>query len=90
MAKIKISESAFSIISSSSSFEVHARPSSGRLELSYDEDKKAVIAFLKSPPEGGKANSELLKALAKASAPKREFEIISGASSHRKIIKAVE
>ena len=88
MAKIKISESAFSVISSSSSFEVHARPSSGRLEFSYDEEKKAVIAFLKAPPEGGKANSEIIKALGKASG--RKFEIISGASSHNKIIKAVE
>jgi len=88
MAKIKISESAFSIISSLSSFEVHARPSSGRLEFSYDEDKKAVIVFLKSPPEGGKANSELIKTLEKIS--KRKFEIISGASSHNKIIRAIE
>lgn len=88
MAKINISGQAFSIISSSSSFEVHARPSSGRLELSYDEDKKAVIAFLKSPPEAGKANSELIKTLEKASG--RKFKIIGGASSHNKIIKAVE
>ncbi|MCX6710355.1 MAG: DUF167 family protein [Candidatus Woesearchaeota archaeon] len=87
MAKARISEKALSIISFSSSFEVHARPSSGRLEFSYDEDKKAVIAFLKAPPKGGKANSELLRALSKISGKK--FEIISGASSRNKIIKAV-
>ena len=46
------------------------------------------MAFLKEPAEDGKANCELIKLLKRASG--RDFKIISGASSRRKIIMAIK
>ena len=66
---------------------VKAVPSSGRRECIVD--KVGVIkCFVKSPPEKGKANKELLKLLANyLKIPVYCLEIVSGNTSRKKRIK---
>jgi uncharacterized protein (TIGR00251 family) len=88
MPKPEIFGKALSIISSQDSFEIRAKPASGREELFFDDKKDVIVAFLKEPAEDGKANSEMIKLLKRASG--RDFKIISGFSSKRKIIMAIK
>ena len=62
--------------------EITAKPGSGRSEISMEGGK--LVAYLKSKPEGGKANAELEKLAAKHfGAPAR---IIRGKSSRKKTL----
>ncbi len=67
--------------------QVKVVPSSGHSKWAVD--KSGILkAYLKSPPEKGLANQELIKALAKAlGLPQSEVMIISGATSRIKRIK---
>lgn len=67
--------------------EVKVIPSSGR--VGWMRDKSGMLkCFLKSPPEQGQANEELLKIVAKAlGVPVKTVTIISGYQSRKKVIK---
>jgi uncharacterized protein len=68
----------------SSVFDIKVTPSSGRQQWSLDKNG-TLKCFLKSPPEKGKANKELIELLSKAlSIPKKEIEIIGGLTSRQK------
>ncbi len=52
------------------------------------EEKGSLKIYLKSPPEDGKANKELIEVLSKYfKVSKRNIEIIRGEYSRNKIIK---
>ena len=67
--------------------EIKAVPSSGRQVCKAD--KSGVIkCYLKSPPEGGKANAELVKFLSKKLKVRQDqVAIIAGATARKKRIK---
>lgn len=67
--------------------QVKVVPSSGRSK--WVIDKSGILkAYLKSPPQKGLANEELVKAIAKAlRLPIAEVIIISGATSKLKRVK---
>ncbi len=57
-------------------------------EIIEDEEGQTIKIRIKAPPEGGKANKELLKFLSKEfSLPKQNIEIISGKTSQLKLLK---
>ncbi len=62
--------------------ELKARPGSGRFALRAGKD--GLVAALRSPPEGGKANRELAKELG------RVFdctaELVSGEKARKKVV----
>lgn len=64
--------------------EIKVSPSSGR--CAWKIDKSGVLkAYLKSPPERGLANNELIKELARVlKVPMNEITIISGQTSRNK------
>ena len=67
--------------------EVKVTPSSGRQKFVKDKSG-GIKCFLKSAPEDGKANEELIKLLAKKlSILKNDIKLILGATSRRKRIK---
>ena len=74
-------------ISMSLIIQVKVVPSSGRSKWAID--KSGILkAYLKSPPEKGLANDELVKAIAKAlRIPQSEVIIVSGATSRNKRLK---
>ena len=58
-------------------------PKSGRLQLKFDGDTLKV--WLKSAPEDGKANAELVRILAKKfKIPRTDIQIVRGLSSRNK------
>jgi uncharacterized protein (TIGR00251 family) len=62
-------------------------PSSGRSGFTLDASGKLKV-YLKSPPEDGKANKELIQLLAKALGCTQDLiTIVSGATSRTKKIK---
>jgi len=62
-------------------------PSSGKQELFLDQSNQ-IKCRLKSAPEKGKANSELIKYLSKITKiPKTEIQLISGKTSRNKTLK---
>lgn len=67
--------------------EVKVSPGSGR--SAWKIDKSGVLkAYLKSPPEKGLANQELVKTIAYAlKLPLKEVTILSGQTSRNKRIK---
>ena len=67
--------------------EMKVNPQSGK-QL-FTRDKSGIIkCFLKSAPEGGKANSELIKLISKKLAiPQAKVAIILGATGRKKSIK---
>ena len=65
--------------------DISVRPNSGQAEISHKNGK--IIVFLKSPPEGGKANLELVKFLSKLLGC--EVRIVSGFKSKNKTILIV-
>lgn len=68
-------------------FDVKAVPSSGRHKWVLDASGK-LKCYLKSPPERGLANEELIKLLAKAlKLPKDQISILAGATSRNKRIR---
>lgn len=68
-------------------FIVKVVPSAGK--QAWQLDKAGILkCYLKSAPEGGKANQELIKFLAKSLAlTQNEIEIVAGATSRNKKIK---
>ncbi len=65
-------------------FDVRVRPGSGRSAFSGEHDS-ALKVDLKSPPEEGKANKELIKIVASALGIKSaDVMIASGETSRRK------
>jgi len=64
---------------------VKAKPHSGRQEVVREGD--GYVVFLKSVPEDGKANAELLKLLKKHF--KKEVKIKSGMSGRRKLVEVL-
>lgn len=66
--------------------EIKVVPSSGRLEIKLDKNGE-LKCWLKSVPENGKANAELVKFLAKTlDITQERVSIISGQASRRKRI----
>ena len=67
--------------------ELKVVPQSGK--QGFARDKSGVIkCFLKSPPEDGKANLELVKLLSKTlKIPQADIQLILGATSRKKTIK---
>ena len=64
--------------------KIITKPNSKKTEIVSDNDGILIIT-IKSPPEKGKANQELVKFLSKHF--KRKVEIISGFKSKSKILK---
>jgi uncharacterized protein len=68
-------------------FRIKVVPSTGRSLCKIDKDGQ-LKCFLKSPPEKGKANKELIKLLAKAlKLPQDQVVIIAGAKERKKRIE---
>jgi uncharacterized protein len=66
---------------------IKVTPSSGRSSFSIDAQGE-LKAFLKSPPEGGKANKELIKLFAQSLGCTQDLiSIVSGATSRAKKVK---
>lgn len=62
-------------------------PSSGRLGAVLDKNSQ-LKCYLKSPPEDGKANQELIKYIAQAlKIPQKMVTIVTGATSRTKLIR---
>lgn len=62
-------------------------PSSGKLKVVLDKSDQ-LKCYLKSAPEGGKANAELIKFLAKQlNLKKDDFQILLGKTARKKRIK---
>lgn len=62
-------------------------PSSGRTATAINKNG-TLKCYLKSPPEDGKANKELIQYLAKAlKIPQTAVTIVSGATSRTKLIR---
>jgi len=67
--------------------EISVIPQSGKNEFFFDENE-ILKFYLKSAPEKGKANKELIETLSKLlKIPQYKIYIISGAVSRRKRIK---
>jgi len=68
-------------------FDIKVVPSSGRNKWVLDKAGK-LKCYLKSAPERGLANKELIKLIAKVlSVPQAEVQIIAGQTSRNKRIK---
>ncbi|MCD6383089.1 MAG: YggU family protein [Thermoplasmata archaeon] len=69
--------------------EVEVKPSSRRSEVvGYDEWRGRIRIELRSPPEKGKANAELVELLSTVLGVERvDVKIVSGLSSRMKIIE---
>lgn len=64
-----------------------AVPSSGRQSLIRDKSG-ALKCYLKSPPERGKANAELIKFIAKElGLPQQALELVAGHTDRKKVIR---
>ena len=65
--------------------KVKAKPNSGKQEVVEDKKSESYIVYLKSQPEDGKANIELLKLLKKHF--HKPVRIKSGLTSRNKIVE---
>ncbi len=67
--------------------EIKVVPQSGKQR--FVTDKSGILkCFLKSPPEDGKANKELIKLLSEAlSIPQDHIKIVLGATFRKKVLK---
>jgi uncharacterized protein (TIGR00251 family) len=67
--------------------QIKVAPSSGKQKIILDKSENLKF-YLKSPPEKGKANKELIDLLAeKLSCSKNSIEIVGGLTSRTKKIK---
>lgn len=67
--------------------EIKVIPSSGFSKIMLDK-AQTIKCYVKSPPENGKANKEVIELFAKAlNVPKSVIDIISGLTSRNKRIK---
>ena len=70
------------------SFAVRVRPAASRTEVTAVMEDGSVKISVKATPEGGKANAELQKFLAKEFRVKSEHvKILSGGNGRRKVIQ---
>jgi uncharacterized protein (TIGR00251 family) len=65
--------------------ELIVKPNSSKSSFSFDKDRKVFVFQVKSPPEDGKANTEILKMIKKETG--KTAKIISGATSRKKLVK---
>ncbi len=62
-------------------------PSAGRIAAILDKNNQ-LKCYLKSPPEDGKANAELIKYFAHAlKIPQKSITIVTGATNRTKLIR---
>lgn len=67
--------------------EIKVVPSSGKHQWAFDRTGK-IKCFLKSPPENGKANAELIKSIARGlKIQESRVTLVTGASCRTKVIK---
>jgi uncharacterized protein (TIGR00251 family) len=67
--------------------KLHVKPNSQNQKLVFDSLDNKPVVFLKSPPDKGKANKELIKFLAKYfGLSTSEISIISGHTSREKTL----
>ncbi|MBX9831153.1 DUF167 domain-containing protein [Candidatus Babeliales bacterium] len=67
--------------------EIKVTPNAGKQALNYDKNN-TIKCYLKSAPESGKANAELIKFLSKKlNVAQNNVEIVRGATSRSKLIK---
>lgn len=67
--------------------EVSVVPSSGRQQCILDKSGNGLKCYLKSAPERGQANEELIKILSKAlKVPQGTITIMAGATSRKKLL----
>lgn len=67
--------------------EIKVIPSSGKSDILLSKNG-TITAYLKSPPEDGKANKELISLLSdKLSVPRLALEIVMGLTGRKKRIK---
>lgn len=67
-------------------YSIIVKPLSGKQELIMQEEP--WVAFLKSPAQDNKANLELVKLLKKATG--KQWRIVSGLTSKRKVVELIE
>ncbi len=66
--------------------DIDVSPKSGKFEITgYNEWRESIEVKIKSVPQKGKANKEIIKEFSKLT--KNSVEIISGHKSHHKTIK---
>jgi uncharacterized protein (TIGR00251 family) len=64
---------------------IRAKPNSPKTEIvTYDDEKKAYKVNVHAPPEGGKANIEIVKFFSKLT--KKKVRIVSGLTSKEKVL----
>ena len=68
--------------------KVSVKTNKKKEEIKYNKEKNIYEVFLKSKPVNGKANQELIKLLKKHFKAKK-VEILSGLTSHIKLIKII-
>jgi len=69
------------------SLSIKVTPSSGKQKFELDKTGQ-IKCFVKSPPENGKANTEIIKFLSKSlSIPQDQVLIIQGETSRKKVLK---
>lgn len=74
-------------VSSGIQIKIVVKPNSKQQEIKIDSEEKYIQISVKSPPDKGKANKELLKLLAKQlEIPTSNLSIVSGQTSRDKII----
>lgn len=61
------------------------KTNAGKSEIMYDREKNTYLVSVKSQPEKGKANQEVLKLFRKKL--KKDAKIISGFTSNKKLIR---
>ncbi len=67
----------------SEKIDICVTTNSGRSEIGeYDKQKSAVMVYVKSLPESGKANMEVIRLFSKKY--KKDVKIIKGATSRKK------
>lgn len=68
---------------------INAKPNSKKNEIVWDEYEKVFLVSVKSVPEKGKANKEILKLL-KRYFKAREVQLLKGATSTTKLVQVID
>ncbi|NHK30160.1 MAG: YggU family protein [Asgard group archaeon] len=71
--------------------KLHVKPNSKQQKFSYDPIEEKLTIFVKSPPDKGKANKELIKYIANIlDLSSSKITLISGQTSRDKILTIEE
>jgi uncharacterized protein (TIGR00251 family) len=71
--------------------KLHVKPNSKQQKFSYDPIEEKLTIFVKSPPDKGKANKELIKYIANIlDLSSSKITLISGQTSRDKILAIEE